>query len=139
MQLRGLSQAEVARRLRTPQKPNGVSGVAVGHWLHGDTRPRQISAEVFAEVLQVHPNEVRTALGLEPSAPTEANAGLASQRRLSDVIGRISARDLDELCDFAEFLALRRERETWGQYGLEILARAYGDDEPEYTLADVKR
>ena len=138
MQRRGLSQAEVARRLRTPQKPNGVSSVAVGHWLRGDTRPTQIPVEVFAEVLHVHPDEVRSALGLELSVPAEAIAGLGSQHRLGEVVGRISARDLDELCDFAEFLASRRERGEWRQYGLAMLARAYGVDEPEYTLADIK-
>ena len=139
MQRLGLSQAEVARRLRTPQKPNGVSSVAVGHWLRGDTRPVQIPVEVFADILQVHPDEVRIALGLEPSASAGAKAAFASQHRLSDAIDRISERELDELCDFAEFLASRRDRETWRRYGLDMLARAYGDDEPEYTLADVKK
>ena len=76
--------------------------------------------------------------GLEPSAPEESIAAMGGQRRLGEVVGRISARDLDELCDFAEFLASRRERGEWRQYGLAMLARAYGDDEPEYTLADIK-
>ncbi len=31
------------------------------------------------------------------------------------------------------------EREEWYLLGKKNLARAYGDDEPEYTLADIKR
>ena len=31
------------------------------------------------------------------------------------------------------------EREDWYRLGAQGLARAYGDDEPEYTMADVKR
>ena len=33
---------------------------------------------------------------------------------------------------------LRREREDWDRLTLESFARAYSDNEPEYTLADVK-
>ena len=31
-----------------------------------------------------------------------------------------------------------QEREDWAWFGRQNLARAYGDDEPEYTLADIK-
>lgn len=31
------------------------------------------------------------------------------------------------------------EREDWARFGRQNLARAYGDDEPEYTMADIKR
>ena len=31
------------------------------------------------------------------------------------------------------------ERAEWEALGLESLARAYGSDEPEYTLDDIKR
>lgn len=33
---------------------------------------------------------------------------------------------------------LTRERAEWAALGAQSLARAYGDDEPEYTLADIK-
>lgn len=31
-----------------------------------------------------------------------------------------------------------REREEWLAFSTQSLGRAYGDDEPEYTLADLK-
>ena len=31
-----------------------------------------------------------------------------------------------------------QEREDWARFGRQNLARAYGDDEPEYALADLK-
>lgn len=39
-----------------------------------------------------------------------------------------------ELLDFAEYL---EEREAWQRIGLAHLAQAYGEDEPEYTTADI--
>ena len=33
---------------------------------------------------------------------------------------------------------LDAEREAWTAFALQQLARAYGDDEPEYTLDDIK-
>lgn len=34
--------------------------------------------------------------------------------------------------------ALTEERADWADLAIKGLARAYGDDEPEYTLADLK-
>lgn len=31
------------------------------------------------------------------------------------------------------------DREAWVEAGRQALARAYGDDEPDYTIADIKR
>ena len=38
----------------------------------------------------------------------------------------------------ADAETLTRERAEWAALGAQGLARAYGDDEPEYTLADIK-
>ncbi len=38
----------------------------------------------------------------------------------------------------AEADPLSRERAEWSALGAQALARAYGDNEPEYTLADIK-
>jgi len=53
---------------------------------------------------------------------------------------------LDEPCDLAANTPLmitvltpelQRERDAWDRLAAEGLARAYSDNEPEYTLADV--
>ena len=55
---------------------------------------------------------------------------------------------LDEPCDLATNTPLmvtvltpelEREREDWDRLAVEGFARAYSDNEPEYTLADVKK
>jgi Protein of unknown function (DUF2281) len=46
---------------------------------------------------------------------------------------------LREILDFAEFLSQQDERAAWQQFGQAQLARAYGPNEPEYTLADLKK
>jgi len=46
---------------------------------------------------------------------------------------------LRELLHFAEFLKWQQERREWQQFGRAQLARAYGKDEPEYSIVDVKR
>lgn len=57
--------------------------------------------------------------------------------RLNEIIEDLSEERLRALLEFAEFLDAREEREAWTNLGLEQLAMAYGDDEPEYTLADI--
>ena len=43
-----------------------------------------------------------------------------------------------EVLDFARFLASQREREQWAEAARQHFAGAYGPDEPEYGLDDVK-
>jgi hypothetical protein len=45
---------------------------------------------------------------------------------------------LRQLIDFARFLAWQEERKSWQEFGQTQLARAYGPDEPEYTISDIK-
>jgi hypothetical protein len=45
---------------------------------------------------------------------------------------------VQEVLDFARFLRLREDRAAWQEFGRQQLARAYGDDEPEYTTEDIK-
>jgi hypothetical protein len=45
---------------------------------------------------------------------------------------------LSEVSDFGQFLNLRDEADAWRRFGQSQLARAYGANEPEYTMADWK-
>ena|GEM_PF-4719174 len=42
------------------------------------------------------------------------------------------------LIDFARFLALEQDRQEWLRFGQERLAQAYGQDEPDYSEADIR-
>ena len=46
---------------------------------------------------------------------------------------------LRQLADFARSLACDEEARDWRRFGRAQLARACGDDEPDYTEADPKR
>lgn len=47
-------------------------------------------------------------------------------------------RAVETLLREAEELETQNEREYWARLGAEGLNRAYGDDEPDYTEADLK-
>ena len=46
---------------------------------------------------------------------------------------------LDQLLDYARYLSLQEDRHGWQQFGRAQLAKAYADDEPEYTQADLRK
>jgi hypothetical protein len=45
---------------------------------------------------------------------------------------------LAEVLDFVAFLRWRDEDQGWRRFGLSQFARAYGENEPEYSLNDVR-
>ena len=57
---------------------------------------------------------------------------------LDGVLQGLSENRIQEVLDFAQFLRFREDREAWQEFGRRQFARAYGDDEPEYTLDDIK-
>lgn len=58
---------------------------------------------------------------------------------LQKVLNALPEDRLREVLDFAVFVSGQEEREAWRQFGRRQLARAYGADEPEYSLADLQR
>ncbi|MEI8373834.1 MAG: hypothetical protein WCJ35_13480 [Planctomycetota bacterium] len=42
------------------------------------------------------------------------------------------------MLDFARFLSIQDDREDWQEFGRRQLAHAFGEDEPEYGLADIR-
>jgi len=63
---------------------------------------------------------------------------VTSRDLLEGVLQGLPEHRVQEVLDFARFLTLREDREGWQEFGRTQLARAYGDDEPEYTTADLK-
>ncbi len=63
---------------------------------------------------------------------------MSARESLAKLLENMPEERLRELADFAAFLNWQDERDGWRRFGQAQLARAYGPDEPEYTLADVK-
>ena len=63
---------------------------------------------------------------------------MSVKETLEKVLGELPEDRLREVLHFAEFLTWREERDAWRHFGRAQLSRAYGPDEPEYTLADLK-
>jgi hypothetical protein len=60
------------------------------------------------------------------------------KRAIGRVLEELPDDRVREVLDFARFLAQVDEADQWREFGRKQLARAYGDDEPEYTEADLK-
>ena len=63
---------------------------------------------------------------------------MTAKQALEEVLRLLPERRLREVVDFARFLSWREECEAWKQFGRSQLAKAYGPDEPEYGLDDIK-
>jgi len=46
---------------------------------------------------------------------------------------------IDRVVEFVRFLQWSEDRAQWQAVAMQGLSLAYGDDEPEYTAADIKR
>jgi hypothetical protein len=64
---------------------------------------------------------------------------MCTREQLNEVLARLPDDRLGPVYDFARFLAWEAERDEWQSFGLAQLARAYGDDEPDYSNAEVTR
>ncbi len=63
---------------------------------------------------------------------------MRTRETLEKFLDVLSDERLREVLDFVEFLNWQKEREEWQQLGKAQFARAYGENEPEYTTADIK-
>jgi hypothetical protein len=60
------------------------------------------------------------------------------RQTLNSVLDQLPEEKVRQLLEFAVFLAWQEERADWQAFGRQQSARAYGDHEPEYSLADVR-
>jgi len=63
---------------------------------------------------------------------------MTSRENLAGVLQGLPEYRVQEVLDFARFLSSQEDREAWQEFGRQQLARAYGDDEPEYGPNDIK-
>ena len=83
--------------------------------------------------------EVAAPGGYDSSGSVGHGVTIMSVRQsLQKVLEELPEDRLREVLDFARFLAAQRERERWAAAARQQFAGAYGPDEPEYTLSDVK-
>jgi len=57
---------------------------------------------------------------------------------IAEISGMLPDGQLDQLLDYARYLRSRSEGTAWQAFGQLHLAKAYGDDEPEYSDADLR-
>ena len=63
---------------------------------------------------------------------------MTSREHLEGVLQGLPEHRVQEVLDFARFLSSQEDREAWQEFGRRQLARAYGEDEPEYGPQDIK-
>jgi len=63
---------------------------------------------------------------------------MTARQMLEQVLLELPEDRVGEVLDFARFLNVQEEREAWLEFGRAQLAQAYGNDEPDYTAADLK-
>ena len=63
---------------------------------------------------------------------------MTTRERLDGVLQGLPEHRVQEVLDFAAFLRSQDDHEAWREFGRQQLARAYGDDEPEYGPQDIK-
>jgi hypothetical protein len=58
---------------------------------------------------------------------------------LDGVLRNLPDDRVQEVLDFARFLSIQEHQDGWRAFGRTQLARAYSDDEPEYSLDDIQQ
>jgi hypothetical protein len=63
---------------------------------------------------------------------------MSTREQLDAVVSQLPEETLSQLLHIARRMALDKDWAEWERLSQEQFARAYGPDEPEYTMADVK-
>jgi hypothetical protein len=63
---------------------------------------------------------------------------MQTKDEIRSLLNQMSEERASEVLNFARFLTWQEERTQWQQFGKSQLAKAYGDDEPEYSLSDIQ-
>jgi hypothetical protein len=63
---------------------------------------------------------------------------MTAREMLEQVLVELPEDRVGEVLDFARFVSAREEYDSWRESGRAHLARAYGENEPDYSEADLK-
>jgi len=63
---------------------------------------------------------------------------MTTKEALDQILGELPENRLSEVLDFARFLSWQEESRAWQDFGRAQLARAYGPDEPNHSIEEVK-
>jgi hypothetical protein len=63
---------------------------------------------------------------------------MTTRQALDSALEALPENRLGEVLCFVQGLQTREDSEAWSHFGRTQLAKAYGEDEPEYTEADIK-
>ena len=64
---------------------------------------------------------------------------MTARDALAQILDVLPDDRLDQLLDYARYLTWHEERRMWQRFGQLQIAKAYGDDEPDYTDADLRK
>jgi hypothetical protein len=59
------------------------------------------------------------------------------QKAIQELLEGLPDERIREVLDFTRFIAQANDADEWRAFGQSQLARAYGEDEPEYSEADL--
>ncbi len=63
---------------------------------------------------------------------------MTPREAIEQIVSELPEHRLSELLDFARFLSWQEERDQWQEFGRAQLAKAYGPEEPDYGIDEVK-
>jgi len=63
---------------------------------------------------------------------------MSTGEALKQILDGLPEDRVNELLDFARFPTRQEDRQAWRQFGQNQLARAYGPNEPDYRVEEVK-
>ncbi|NUQ61795.1 MAG: hypothetical protein HUU20_04860 [Pirellulales bacterium] len=64
---------------------------------------------------------------------------MTTRDALMHIVDELSDDRIVQLLDYARYLTWQEERRAWLDFGRSQLAKAYGDEEPDYSESDLQK
>jgi hypothetical protein len=63
---------------------------------------------------------------------------MTTRQAIDQLLQDLPDEQLGEVLAFARYVIWREQREPWLRFGRDHLAKAYGENEPDYAIEDIK-